>query len=60
MKSLREAMSTLDAKAPEEKDPYCDFVIESPNWSRVRPVEANRPRAQTLDRIRSALGTRSN
>ena len=58
--SLREALSTLDAKAPEEKDAYREFVIEVAESVAGAAGGGERAESATIDRIRSALGTGSN
>jgi hypothetical protein len=53
---LHEAISLLEAKAPDEKDAYRDFVVEVAQSVAEGAGGGERAEAETLEKIRSALG----
>src|SRR5215211_5985346 len=56
LESLREAISTLEAKAPDEKDAYREFVVEVAQSVADAAGGGEGAEAETLGKIRSALG----
>ena len=54
--SLRKAISTLEAKAPDEKDAYRDFVVEVAQSVADAAGGGEGAEAETLGKIRSAFG----
>ena len=59
LEALREAMSTLDAKAPDEKDAYRDLVVEVAESVASAASGGEGAEGETLTKIRSALGSES-